>query len=192
MPYSSLTVEARRAVTKPRLPVLAFIAAPLVALGTLPAACGGNGGLALQEYFQQIDVIIEGAEEQGQEANRDFFEALFDPATTEEGQIAATQDFFNSTVPIFGSFVDALDDIDPPGAVEDAHAELVDAGRDLQRLSEDIADQIAAVKSVSELEAVLDAADDTAAEDRFDAACFALQGIADDNGILVNLGCPGE
>ncbi len=168
-----------------RLPLLLVIGVLLPALGAIAAACGG-GELSLEEYFQQVDQAgdefdtrIEGLEDA-------FPEAFEEPAVT--------RDFFTAAIPIFRDFIDGLAAIDPPAAVEDEHNEAVAAGEAFEERIEEFVNQLADVETSSELEDFFTEEDPefTAAEERFDAACLSLQGIADENGIAVDLECEDE
>ena len=169
------------------LRLLLPIGALLVALGAIAAACGG-GELSLEEYFQRVDQAgdefdtrIEGLE--------DAFPEAFEEPTV-------TRDFFTAAVPIFRDFIDGLAAIDPPAAVEDEHNERVAAGEAFEERVGDLVNRLADVESASELEDLFDELEEdpefTAAEERFEAACLSLQGIADANGVGVDLECEDE
>ena len=170
----------------PRLTDFLFVAALALVIAVLAAACGGNGGLTLEEYLQQLETLDQEAEA--------GIEALEFPEefASEEEQVLAFQDFFAAVVPIIADLVDAIDDLDPPAEAEDAHNEAVDAGRDFVTEAEDLTNELADVGSSSELEEVFDAPEYDAASDRFDQACFDLQDIADANSIDVDLTCEDE
>ena len=167
---------------KLRLSAIFLIAAALLAL---VAACGGGGGeeLTLVEYFQQVETLDDELDER--------FEALElrEEFASQEEQVLAFQDFFAAVIPILAEFVDAIDDLDPPAEVEDAHEEVVDSGREFVADAEELTNELADVGSSSELEEVFDDPEYEAASDRFLQACFALQDIADANGIDVVLTC---
>ena len=169
----------------PRLSVFLFVAAVALLVAAF-AACDGDGGLTLEEYFQQLETLDQDAEA--------GIEALGFPEefASEEERVLAIQDFFAASVPIIANFVDAIDDLDPPTEAEDAHNEAVDAGRDFVIEAEDLTNELADVESSSELEEVFDAPEYDAASDRFDQACFDLQDIADANSIDVDLTCEDE
>ncbi len=168
---------------KLRLFALFLIAAALLAL---VAACDGDDGLTLEEYFQELETLDQDAEA--------GIEALEFPEefASEAEQIEAFQDFFAAIIPILAEFVDAIDDLDPPAEVEDAHEEAVDSGREFVTDAEELTNELADVGSASELEEVFDDPEYEAASDRFDQACFALQDIAEANGIDVDLTCDDE
>ena len=165
-----------------------LLGAILLVLGTAAAACDGDGGLSLEEYFQQLEAVTADADAAGDLVFADFPEEF----ASEEEQVLAFQDFYAAFVPIIADFLDAIDDLDPPAEAEDAHNEAVDAGRDFVTDLEDLTNELADVGSSSELEEVLDDPELDAASDRFDQARFALQDIADANSIEVDLTCQDE
>lgn len=168
---------------KLRLRLLLSIGVSALVLGTLAAACDGDDGLTLEEYFQQVEALDDELDER--------FEALElrEEVASQEEQVLLFQDFFAAVIPILAEFVDAIDDLDPPAEVEDAHEEVVDSGREFVADAEELTNELADVGSSSELEEVFDDPEYEAASDRFLQACFALQDIADANGIDVVLTC---
>ncbi len=168
---------------KLHLRLLLPIGVLLVALGTIAAACDDDDGLTLEEYFQQVEALDEELDERVEAL--DFPEEF----ASEEEDALAFKDFFAAVVPILAELVDAIDDLDPPAEVEDAHNETVDSGREFVADADELTNELADVGSSSELEELFDDPEYVAASDRFDQACFALQDIADANGIDVELTC---
>ncbi len=171
---------------KLRLPLLLPVAVSLLVLGALAAACDGDDGLTLEEYFQKVEALDEELDERAEALALEFPEEF----ASEEEEVSAIQGFFAAAVPILAEFVDAIDDLDPPAEIEDAHEEVVDSGRDFVTEAEELTNELADVGSSSELSLeVFDDPEYEAASDRFLQACFALQDIADANGIDVDLTC---
>ncbi len=162
---------------------LLLVAGLLPALGAVAAACGGGGGgPSLDQYFAQVDSVFANANKQFETLKGEFSAALEDPA--------AARDFYERASPILTDAVNSLKDIDPPKDAKAAHNEAVEAGESLQKVAADTFQQLKAANKTNET-AVLELNNPkvTAALGRFDAACFALQKIADDKGIQVDLGC---
>ncbi len=174
---------------KPRVLGSLFVIALLLAFGAIAAACRGNGDgeLTLKEYFQKTDAIFEDAGER--------IAALDDPGeqefASEEQQIEAIRDFLDADRAITEDVLDELENIDPPVEVQEAHNEFQGAGVALVALFKDVAAQLANVGSTSEVDRVftLNAPEINAAYARADAACFLLQGVANANGVDVDLEC---
>ncbi len=178
---------------KRRLIVPLFIAAMLLTFGTIAAACGDDG-LTLEEYFQRIDVLGNDLEDESDRLGEEFEEAI-EGAETEDDVIEPFRDFFNRLAALFGDFVSELESIDPPSEVEDAHNEIVTAQAEGLELLEDLDERAQRAESVSdfeELSAELEGPVFTDVSDRSEQACFALEAIADDNGIDVDLECEEE
>ena len=164
-----------------------FVVALLFSI--LTVACGGGSGeLTLGEYFKRVAALEDDA------ATRFGELVLSSSGVPEEGdefpseaeQVESLLDFLDAYRPIIRDLVAALDDIDPPAAVEDLHNEFVDAVRNNLVLLERGLKESAGAQSFSELE---DDPESLAATERTGAACFALQESAADHGIDVDLGC---
>ena len=179
---------------KRRLFAPLIVAALLLAFGTAASGCGGDGdgGLTLEEYFQRLEAAENDRAAQSEALQEESEQEFSEGFASEKEEIEATRDLFDAVTPVFGDFVDALADVDPPAEAQDAHEEAVDAGARLLAVFQDVADRLAEVESASEAEEVLDDSELETADDRFDQACFTLQEIADANDIVVDLGCPDE
>jgi hypothetical protein len=176
-----------------RLIPLALIVALLLSLGAVVTACGdddgdGNGGaLTLDEYFEEAGALNDAFSEQGDELDVDMEEAL--AALEDEGEILDLFDqSFSDQLDNVRDFVNGLADLDPPAEVKDAHDEAVEAFRDFTDLLEDYLDDLGDAESFTDFEVL----DDTAlneANELVAAACLAVEEIAADNGIDVDLDC---
>jgi hypothetical protein len=175
-----------------------LVVALLIAGSLLLAGCGGEEEegaatpaagtqqaveeeLSLDEYFRQFDRISDDAETRAERLDP---EAL--------GQdIEASQDYFDGLVHIFEQTFNDLKNLQPPAEARDAHNEFVAGGEEMQASLEDLSERIAGAESLSELEARLAEPMPAlaAAGVRMDDACLQLQGIADENGIEVDLEC---
>ena len=172
--------------------VLALIAALFLIFGAFAAACGDGGGsggaLTLEEYFQQLEALTATAEERSAE-----FEAAanaeLDAATSEEDVFAAIEDALTNAQPIFTTFADGLNDLNPPAAVEELHNEFVDASAEVLASLKEVFNEFDDLDSVTDPFELLDELGLSQAADRFDKTCAALQDIADENEIDVNLVC---
>ena len=179
---------------EPRLFVSLFVGALLLALSAVAGACGGDGGLTLEEYFQRIDVLGNDLDDEIDRLGEEFDEAA-EKAETEEEVIEAFRDFMDRLAALFGDFVSELESIDPPSEVEDAHNEIVAVQAEGLELLEDLDERAQRAESVSDVEEVgaeLEGPVFTDVSDRGEQACFALEAIADANGIDVDLECEEE
>ncbi|MEE8346479.1 MAG: hypothetical protein V3S20_03925, partial [Dehalococcoidia bacterium] len=176
---------------KPRLFVSLFVGALLFALSTVAGACGGGDGggeLTLEQYFQRLEAVASDYEQRGDA----LFENFGEEFDSEEEQVQATQEFWKEFLVLLQEFVGDLDDVNPPSEAEAAHEESVDAGGEMLEAFQELVDQVTQAESITELAEGFDDIELDAAGDRFEQACVELQGIADDNGIDVDLNCGEE
>lgn len=180
---------------KPRLFVSLFVGVLLLALSMVAGACGGGSGgsggggeLTLEEYFQRLEVVASDYDQRGDA----LFESFGEEFDSEEEQIRATQEFWIEFLVLLEEFVGDLADVDPPSEVEASHEESVDAGAQMLKAFREFVDGVTQAESLTELAEGFDDIELDAAGDRFEQACVELQGIADDNGIDVDLECGEE
>jgi hypothetical protein len=164
----------------------------LAALAVVAVACGGREPLSLEEYFQRLEEIRADAFQRMVALEEEFEEV--DSASTDEEQIDEVRRFLDGSASSLGALVDDLEGLDPPAEVEGPHDDLVQAESDRVELIRDLADRLEDVESRSELEDVFDESEDDSdeVEGRLDAACLALQDLADEKDIDVDLECAGD
>ena len=167
-------------------------ATTLLLFTALATACDGDGGgLSLEEYFQQADELQNQAD--AQFAEQESGEGPEEGASEEEIAAFARQSIESST-DILSDAAEAFGDLDPPSEVEDAHARLVEALSDGADAIQAVADDLPDALSMADLEGLDARFDSEGLNDAFmrlDEACVALQTIADDNSIDVDLECGG-
>lgn len=178
---------------KPRLFIPLLVGGLLLTLGVLAGACdGGDGGddgddeRGLEEYFQQLETSFQSIQGRFDTLEDEFPQAFIEPA--------ATRDALDAIAEVTGESRDALGEIDPPDEARQAHNEFLDSTASFQQFMEEVAGQLAGIESATEMEQVLAEYESQleAARARGGAACNALQDIADENGIVVDLGCGEE
>ncbi len=173
---------------KPRILVSLVVGAMLLALSTVAGACGGGGGggkLTLEEYFQRLEAVSTGYEQRGDA----LFESFGEEFDSEEEQIRATQEFWKDFLVLLEEFIGDLGDVDPPSEAAAVHEDSVDAGADMLMAFQEIVDQVTQAETLEELAEGFEDIELEESSDRFDQTCVELQGIADDNGIDVDLDC---
>lgn len=180
---------------KLRLFVPLLIAGLSLTLGVLAGACGGDDGddgddgedeRGLEEYFQQLETSFQSIQGRFDTLEEEFPQAFVEPA--------ATRDALDAIAEVAGESRDALGEIDAPDETRQAHNEFLDSTAAYQGFLEDVVGQLAGIDSMAEVQQVLadNESELDAARARGGAACNALQDIADENDIVVDLGCGEE
>lgn len=164
------------------------IAVLLAAVSLGVAGCGSSEEMTLDDYFQEITTIRDKAE---QRMDRLSIEVAGDvgPSTPEDELTRLAMDMMRRGLPITAELVEELKDVDPPGAVEDAHAELIDAGDASVGALEGFLEQAEGVETMAELDELLADESIVAVNERAIQACIVLQDIAEANDIDVDLEC---
>lgn len=173
---------------KARFAPLALIAALLLAFVVIAAACGSGDddgdSLTNGQYFERLETLAGRFDDRGTELEEGF-DITSD--TSDDELIELSRDFLGGGLAVLQDFIDDLDDLNPPAEVADAHNTAVDAGKAVIAALEDVVDRVDDVRSAADLEALFE--DVVADSESFSEGCFALQEIADDIGISVDLQC---
>ena len=171
--------------------VISILAATLLVLGSIAAACDGDDELTLEEFFQQGQAIDDDFEERFDRLYEDF------PDEGEEGFSSNEQDLtaYKATLAefpvVFAEFFDELETLNPPSEAEDAFDELLTSGMEVVEALEGVLVRVEEAESMAEVERILDEddAESQAVQERYQAACQSLLGIADANGIVAEFDC---
>jgi hypothetical protein len=178
----------------------ARLASPLIAALPLAfvliAACGdgdGDGGSdpVLDEYFQQLVATDETAASERERLQVEY-EASFEAAKTEKEEIAAFQELEAGLGESALQVLADLENIEPPPTVRQLNTEWVAIQVEVERVLSDVIDQVQRSQTTDELAVAINRLEGPATEelrDRGHEVCFALQAIADDNGIDADLEC---
>ena len=156
-----------------------------------PADGNGDGDeLSLEEYFQRIDAIFERSDEEIDALNTELTEATGPGVGLEDG-ITAIDDFLSESVTVLTDAVNEMEALNEPSEVSDAQADFTAAIRDATDQAETFQEDLQGVTTEEELEELVSQFDQetTQTTQEADAACLELQGIADDNSIIVDLNC---
>jgi hypothetical protein len=163
----------------------------LLAFAGLTAACNddGGGGLTLEEYFQQIDAIQNDNDAQFAELEGSANEPAEDP--TEEELAQLFKDSLSSSAAILTDSAEAAADIDAPDEVADEHDEIVAAINELVDAVEavEVPDTLTFEELAQSDSTFFSGQELNDAFDHLTTACNALEAIAADNGITVDLAC---
>ncbi len=183
---------------KIRYLVLAMIGAMALSLGAV--ACGsddddgdGNGGgeLTLAEYFSELETLGQAFDADGEALDEQAGDD-FEGTESDEEAVEVFVDFIEETASLVDDFVDDIGNLNAPAEAADAHSEAVTAGQELSDMYGNALTVLDTADTFEEATLVLEGPGFVAAADRFSAACAALQGVADDNGIDADLACPGD
>jgi hypothetical protein len=165
-----------------------------LAAGIIAMACNGDGRLPLDEYFQQIEPLFNTSTTLSANLEQQL-EGKLPAAQSDEERILVVQEFLTPVENLYEAMIIELENLDPPGKVEDAHEEALAATRELFELITGLSARLEDVESVDNLEelqeltAELEEPEFTAAEGRRNAACAKLQEIAGANALTVELAC---
>lgn len=152
---------------------------------------GGGGGdaLALEDYFERVEDVAIATDDKLTEIGDHLQNATY---ATEEEEIADVEDQLLLSGQTVETAVIDLSELEPPPEVQDAHDTFLEKLQAVLILQSQLLDDIeSSVSTDAELSALFDSydADLTETDNDFDDACFALQRIADDNDIDVDLRC---
>jgi len=183
------TLYDRCDLMKHPLFTLPFLGVVMLAVSAF-VACGGNGTLSPEDYFQRLEEIQDGSSDRA-DALREEFEEKGEAASTEEERVDRTRDFFDETASNFSDTIDDLNDLKPPAEADGPHNDLLDALSDALELLRVLVDELEDVESELAAQDVLDGFEDDIDQvlDRLDNACVDLQDVADANVINVDLEC---
>ena len=147
------------------------------------AACGGGGAMSLEDYFKELDTIFGDIDAEFTDLEDGYPDLFVDPDETRE--------YVDKAIPLVEGAVGDVRDLSPHEDAEDAHKEFLDAAEDVVEAYNTLAEELNDVESEEEIDVVLTELDAEMSPvfQRFEDACFGLQGIADDNDLDVDLDC---
>ena len=161
--------------------VFVLIAASLLAVGSFAVACGGDDEpLSIQEYFARFDRL-------GEQLNVSLQEA--DAANDGEDALTVIQENLANSRALYASFADGVSDLEPPDEIKSQHEELVGAIRAFGEVLNEYSDEVSAVDSMEELQALATDEELNAAAVRSEQACLVLEQFAADNRVETDLNC---
>ena len=178
---------------KPRLASL-LLALLLAAVAAFAAACNGDGqrdALTLEQYFQQVDRVVDDVAEQADELIEQAFTDV-DTSSSEDAQLAASRVYLSGFLAIIESFLDDIGEIEPPAEANDAHDAFAEAAGEFADASRDVIERLEDVLSPGGLGELLADPDLNEAGDRVEQACFEVQDLAEEHGIDIDLNCALE
>ncbi len=178
----------------------------------LTAACGGDSALSIEDYFaavetetarydQATDDIANAFSTQLDIAFEDFSAAATDAdeATAAAGletlttvAVNATRTSFELTAAELDQFISTMDALEPPDEVAAEHEEAIAALRASRAAIDPTIDAVNQITALADLEPVLAGSAFADSRVRLESSCTALEQAGRDNGVEVDLDCPGE
>ncbi len=179
-------------------PTLSLLAALVLAL-SLALACGGDDGDGttgstgdrdtLSGYFTDLKLIFDDAEDETNEA-----EEFLDNVSSDTGlaaQFGAVDTYLARIDTAFNDAISRLEGLSVPPIAADGHQAFIDGVRDSVSAGNALRSDLQDLSNREQLDDRLARFDSDidAAVDKADAACLALQKIADTEEISIDLDC---
>lgn len=177
---------------------LSLLAALIFAL-SLALACGGDDGgdpadsagdaVTFSAYFADLERIFEEADDAASEAEEPLNETS--SGAELDVKLSTLNTYLGEIDTVFGAAIDQLDDLDVPNAAAEHHRDFIDGVRASVTAGEALRNNLAEITTDAQLGDRLASFDSDidAAVDKSDAACLALQEIANTEEIAIDLAC---
>ncbi|HEV8564342.1 MAG TPA: hypothetical protein VGR41_05475 [Actinomycetota bacterium] len=157
-----------------------------VVLAIVAAGCGG-GGLSLQEYLTTMDGLQSSFQQKSEDSQTEV-QAALQEVTSNEDALTVFRGYLEESLAAIDEQLAKLEGLDPPSEAESEHEDLLEAGNAIRDSLADVIDRYGEFGSVEEV-AQFFTTNLGDAEQQGTDACNALQAVADDNEIDVDLGC---
>lgn len=145
--------------------------------------------MTLEAYLTEVDEIQGGVTMAADSVGDQSQQAFSDPNMAFQAM--------SSAVDIGESAVASLQGLTPPAEAEEAHTNLIAAGEGLVAAVQGVADDVQGMEAGPEFDAYAEEAqapdsDLSMAVNEMADACEAVQTLADDNSVAVDLECPAR
>ncbi|HEY5639394.1 MAG TPA: hypothetical protein VIW01_05030 [Dehalococcoidia bacterium] len=183
------------AATRPLLLAGLFLALSLVLAcgdddgGDDPSAANNGGDEGIAGYFADIQRIFQNAEDATNEAEETANAG--NPEQTLDTRISVMDTYLGEIDTIFNDAISSLEALNVPDSAAESHQDFVDGVRDSIVAANALRDDLTGVTTEAQMESRLVEfnGDIAAAADKADAACLALQEIADGEDLGIDLDC---
>lgn len=166
---------------------LAVVVVMLFGFGLALAGCNDDGGGgSLESYFAELGAAQTASQERTPEPGADPGDIPEDAPIEEVRRLLS--EGLTATRGLNDAYLADVDAIDPPGSVEDEHEAFVASIENVGAWLDDMIEEAATVESLKDFDAAVQRTYPPV-EQGYTDACLALQTIADDNAIDVDLGC---
>jgi hypothetical protein len=164
--------------------VIVAVALPGLAL----AACGSGASASMSAYFESLEELNADIRAQQQQVDADYDEAL---AATEFSPAARQgfSDYLTAQQDLALSYVAGAEDLDPPDDARALHEEAIEAYRAFAGEIDAVISDVSRAQTLDGLVSALGAPAAIEAAANATAACLALQNLAEDEDVSVDLRC---
>ena len=179
---STILQKRTEVVPLKSLPLVTGLAT-LLTFAVVATACGGDGPLTLEEYFDRVGEISESRTSQ-----LDDIEGRLNDLG--EGDLKELKDIFADLGEASREAVEDVEALTPPEEASTAHGAFVAQGLAMMDEFDRLVEALQEVEDPEDaLIAFTGSPDLDAAEGEFEGACRGLQKVATNAGIDVDLGC---
>ncbi len=174
---------------------LSLLAALLLVL-SLALACGDDDGGdpngdsdSLPGYFADLQRVFEDAEAATNDAEARADD--IDSGTALDVRLSAFDVYLGETDTIFNTTIGLLESLSVPDAAAGAHQDFIDGVSESVALANALRNDLTGITTDEQMEGRLTEfnSEIAAAEDKADAACLALQRLADTEDLAIDLAC---
>jgi hypothetical protein len=138
-----------------------------------------------EELSDELTTLFEGTEF----SDTSSVDGYFNQA--KEVAIVKTADLFSSMAAELRVLIDSLATLEPPEGLVEAHSDALAGGEELATAMPLTIEAVRNLESIEDLDETLEGTPYPVAVQRFGIACLNLETAARDQGITVELACPG-
>ena len=160
----------------------------IAALALAAAGCGGGPSASLAEYFTDLESLNADIRSRQQQADIDY-DAVLSSATYSERAREGFADYLTEQRDIARLYADRAGDLDPPEEAVQLHAASIVAYVDFAESIERVIGTVEQARTLDQLVGALGNTDAIEAAAATTATCLALQQLADDEDVAVDLEC---
>ncbi len=164
-----------------------FLAVLVVGAG---AACssGGKSDSSLRGYFEEYERIDNAAESRTEQLQTEYTTVLAATSLNDETR-TGLKEYFEKQVAARREYLDGISDLNPPKEAAAAHNESVTSYEAVLTAFEPVLTELETASNIADLDRIFSGQELTDAIAKANESCRALQTIADDKDININLEC---
>lgn len=165
---------------------LTIIAAALAAAAAI--SCGGGPSASLTEYFGDLEAVNTDTRSRQIQADSEF-DAVLSSSSYSNAVREGFASYLAEQRDIALLYADRASELDPPEEARDLHAAAIAAYLDFAETIDGVIGTVGQARTLDQLVGALGNTEAIEAAAMTSAACLALQQLADDKGVSVNLKC---